>query len=156
VIVGTGFSGIAMGAMLKRAGIDSFTILEKADDVGGTWRENTYPGRAFPVQATQGRRLRAGPVLRPCPVPISYDMGTHMKTTVEISDALQNEARTVAAREKTTLRALLDEGLRIALRQRRRRRFTLRRVTFTGNGLRPELRDAGWDRIRELAYDPRA
>jgi len=49
VIVGTGFSGIAMGAMLKRAGIDSFTILEKADDVGGTWRENTYPGAACDV-----------------------------------------------------------------------------------------------------------
>jgi hypothetical protein len=62
----------------------------------------------------------------------------------------------VAAREKTTLRALLDEGLRLALRQRRRRRFTLRRVTFTGEGLRPELRDASWDRIRELAYDTRA
>jgi hypothetical protein len=79
-----------------------------------------------------------------------------MKTTVEISDALLSEARTVAAREKTTLRALLDEGLRLALRQRRRRRFTLRRVTFAGEGLRPELRDASWDRIRELAYDTRA
>ena len=44
VIVGTGFAGIAMGVELKRAGIDSFTILEKADDVGGTWRDNTYPG----------------------------------------------------------------------------------------------------------------
>ncbi len=83
-------------------------------------------------------------------------MGTHMKTTVEISDALLIEARTVAAREKTTLRALLDEGLRLALRQRRRKRFALRRVTFDGNGLRPELRDASWDRIRELAYDTRA
>ena len=83
-------------------------------------------------------------------------MGTHMKTTVEISDALLAEAREVARREGTTLRALLDEGLRIALRQRRRRRFTLRRVTFSGNGLRPELRDAGWDRIRDLAYDTRA
>jgi len=49
VIVGTGFSGIAMGILLKRAGIDSFTILEKADDVGGTWRENTYPGAACDV-----------------------------------------------------------------------------------------------------------
>ncbi len=48
-IVGSGFSGIAMGAMLKRAGIDSFTILEKADDVGGTWRENTYPGAACDI-----------------------------------------------------------------------------------------------------------
>ena len=48
-IVGTGFSGIAMGVMLKRAGIESFTIFEKADDVGGTWRENTYPGAACDV-----------------------------------------------------------------------------------------------------------
>jgi len=49
VIVGTGFSGIAMGVYLKRAGIHSFTILEKGDDVGGTWRENTYPGAACDV-----------------------------------------------------------------------------------------------------------
>jgi cation diffusion facilitator CzcD-associated flavoprotein CzcO len=49
VIVGSGFSGIAMGAMLRRAGIDSFVILEKAADVGGTWRENTYPGAACDV-----------------------------------------------------------------------------------------------------------
>jgi cation diffusion facilitator CzcD-associated flavoprotein CzcO len=49
VVVGTGFSGIAMGVLLKKAGIDSFTILEKASDVGGTWRENTYPGAACDV-----------------------------------------------------------------------------------------------------------
>ena len=49
VIIGTGFSGIAMGVELKQAGIDSFTILEKADDIGGTWRENTYPGAACDV-----------------------------------------------------------------------------------------------------------
>lgn len=49
VIVGTGFSGIAMGVMLKRAGIESFTILEKASDIGGTWRDNTYPGAACDI-----------------------------------------------------------------------------------------------------------
>jgi cation diffusion facilitator CzcD-associated flavoprotein CzcO len=49
VIVGTGFSGIAMGVLLKKAGIHSFTILEKGADVGGTWRENTYPGAACDV-----------------------------------------------------------------------------------------------------------
>jgi cation diffusion facilitator CzcD-associated flavoprotein CzcO len=49
VIVGSGFSGIAMGVMLKRTGIDSFTILEKAGDIGGTWRDNTYPGAACDV-----------------------------------------------------------------------------------------------------------
>ena len=49
VVVGTGFSGIAMGVALKGAGIDSFVILEKAGDVGGTWRDNTYPGAACDV-----------------------------------------------------------------------------------------------------------
>jgi cation diffusion facilitator CzcD-associated flavoprotein CzcO len=37
-------SGLCMAVKLQDAGIDSFTIFEKADDVGGTWRDNTYPG----------------------------------------------------------------------------------------------------------------
>jgi cation diffusion facilitator CzcD-associated flavoprotein CzcO len=49
VIIGSGFSGICLGIKLKLAGIDSFTILEKADRLGGTWRENTYPGAACDV-----------------------------------------------------------------------------------------------------------
>src|SRR5688572_18537589 len=48
-IIGSGFSGIAMGAYLRKAGIESFVILEKAGGVGGTWRENTYPGAACDV-----------------------------------------------------------------------------------------------------------
>jgi cation diffusion facilitator CzcD-associated flavoprotein CzcO len=48
-IVGSGFSGICMGVLLKEAGIESFVLLEKGDDVGGTWRENTYPGAACDV-----------------------------------------------------------------------------------------------------------
>ena len=43
-IIGAGMSGLCMAAKLQDAGIDSFTIFEKADDVGGTWRDNTYPG----------------------------------------------------------------------------------------------------------------
>ena len=46
VIIGTGFSGLCLGIQLKRAGFEDFTILEKADHLGGTWRENTYPGAA--------------------------------------------------------------------------------------------------------------
>lgn len=48
-IVGAGFSGLAMGHYLDRAGIHGFRIFEKADDVGGTWRENHYPGAACDV-----------------------------------------------------------------------------------------------------------
>jgi cation diffusion facilitator CzcD-associated flavoprotein CzcO len=43
-IIGAGLSGLGMGAALRRAGIEDFVILERADDVGGTWRDNTYPG----------------------------------------------------------------------------------------------------------------
>ncbi|MEA2123585.1 MAG: hypothetical protein QOI80_367 [Solirubrobacteraceae bacterium] len=49
VIVGAGFSGLAMGAKLKRAGREDFTIIERASDVGGVWRDNTYPGAACDV-----------------------------------------------------------------------------------------------------------
>ena len=44
LIIGAGFGGICMGAQLKTRGDDDFIIAEKADDVGGTWRENSYPG----------------------------------------------------------------------------------------------------------------
>ncbi|MBB3047040.1 cation diffusion facilitator CzcD-associated flavoprotein CzcO [Litorivivens lipolytica] len=44
VIIGTGFSGMGMAIALQKAGISRFLLLEKAKEVGGTWRENTYPG----------------------------------------------------------------------------------------------------------------
>jgi cation diffusion facilitator CzcD-associated flavoprotein CzcO/acetyl esterase/lipase len=43
-IIGAGFGGIGLGITLKRAGLDSFTIFEKAEGIGGVWRDNTYPG----------------------------------------------------------------------------------------------------------------
>jgi cation diffusion facilitator CzcD-associated flavoprotein CzcO len=50
-VVGAGFSGLCMAIKLREAGIESFVILEKANEVGGTWRENTYPGCACDVQS---------------------------------------------------------------------------------------------------------
>jgi cation diffusion facilitator CzcD-associated flavoprotein CzcO len=49
VIIGCGFSGIGMGIGLLKAGFDDFVILEKAADLGGTWRDNRYPGCACDV-----------------------------------------------------------------------------------------------------------
>jgi len=83
-------------------------------------------------------------------------MGTHMKTTVEISDLLLKDAKATAAREHTTLRRLLEEGLRKVLAERKTmRRFRLRKATFAGKGLQPELRGASWERIRERVYEGR-
>jgi cation diffusion facilitator CzcD-associated flavoprotein CzcO len=44
VVVGAGFGGIGMAAALKQAGIDDFVVLDRGDDLGGIWRDNTYPG----------------------------------------------------------------------------------------------------------------
>jgi cation diffusion facilitator CzcD-associated flavoprotein CzcO len=44
VVIGAGMSGILCGVRLQQEGISSFTIYEKGDRAGGTWRENTYPG----------------------------------------------------------------------------------------------------------------
>lgn len=49
VIVGSGFGGIGLGIRLRKAGFEDFTILEKERTLGGTWRDNTYPGAACDV-----------------------------------------------------------------------------------------------------------
>lgn len=51
VIVGSGFAGLCMAIKLRDAGIDDFVILERADAIGGTWRDNHYPGCACDVPA---------------------------------------------------------------------------------------------------------
>jgi cation diffusion facilitator CzcD-associated flavoprotein CzcO len=48
-IIGSGFAGLGMAIRLKQEGIDDFVVLERAGDVGGTWRDNTYPGCACDV-----------------------------------------------------------------------------------------------------------
>ncbi len=50
-IIGSGFSGLCLGIRLLRLGIDSFTIFEKAERLGGTWRDNDYPGAACDLPA---------------------------------------------------------------------------------------------------------
>lgn len=79
-----------------------------------------------------------------------------MKTTVELPDALLREAKRVALRERTTVRALIERGLRTVIDHRRPAgRFALRPASFRGDGLvtGTSLRD--WDAIRDLAYSER-
>lgn len=51
VIVGAGFAGLCMAIRLKRAGIDDFVVLERGERLGGTWRDNDYPGAACDVHS---------------------------------------------------------------------------------------------------------
>ena len=82
------------------------------------------------------------------------NMGAHMKTTIELGDSLLAEAKRVAAEQGTTLRALVETGLREVLGKHRKRAapFRLRRVTAKGKGLRPQLQGASWQQLRELTY----
>lgn len=81
-----------------------------------------------------------------------------MKTTIEISDSLFSEARLLAATEGTTLRQLVEAGLRHAVAQRKRQAepFKLRDASFGGDGLAKELEPVGWRQIRALAYEGRS
>lgn len=80
-----------------------------------------------------------------------------MKTTVEIPDELLREAKQVALRKRTTVRALIEQGLRLVVRDRRGRtqRFTLRDASFRGDGLLPGRSLEDWETLRDLAYSER-
>jgi hypothetical protein len=79
-----------------------------------------------------------------------------MKTTVEIPDSLLKQARRLASQEHTTVKALVQEGLRRILTERKQARpFKLRKVSFRGNGLQPRMAGASWQQIRDAVYEGR-
>ena len=83
-------------------------------------------------------------------------MVSHMKTTVELPDELVREAQELARAEGTTMKSVLEEGLRAVIaRHRHAQRFTLRDASVAGRGLRPDVAEAGWAKIRELSYGDR-
>ena len=83
-------------------------------------------------------------------------MVAHMKTTVEIAEPLLREAKEVAAREGTTLRELIEAGLRRTIDERRGEpSFRLRRASFKGKGLQAHVPEGDWEALRELAYEGR-
>lgn len=79
-----------------------------------------------------------------------------MKTTIELPDELVEQARRVARKEGSTLRALVEEGLQRSLEARRR---TVSREldfpSYGGSGVTNEFRDASWSRIRDEIYRDR-
>ena len=83
-------------------------------------------------------------------------MVTRMKTTIDISDPLLEAAKKAAAREGTTLRALVELGLRQVIERRNRCGvYRLRKASFRGQGLQPAANDLTWEQMRELAYGER-
>ena len=79
-----------------------------------------------------------------------------MKTTIEVQDDLLERSKRLARQEGTTLRAVIEEGLQLALRARaQKRRQTFELKPFAGDGLNPEFQSASWERIRDEIYRDR-
>jgi hypothetical protein len=80
----------------------------------------------------------------------------HMKTTIEISDPLLKQAKRVASRDGTTVRALAERGLRSVLREHQAKNaFKLRKASFRGEGFQKGVNARDWDRLREMVYQSR-
>ena len=76
-----------------------------------------------------------------------------MKTTIEIADDLFARAQRVAREEKTTLRSLTEQGLRLLLKEKQGRPKKLPPlVTVRGGGLTDEFKSAPWGKIRDEIY----
>jgi len=81
---------------------------------------------------------------------------THMKTTIELPDDLLERSKAVARRENSTLKALIEEGLHLALRARSRKpAATFALQPFQGDGLSPDFAGAGWETLRDEIYRDR-
>jgi cation diffusion facilitator CzcD-associated flavoprotein CzcO/acetyl esterase/lipase len=123
IIIGSGFAGIGMAVTLRQAGITDFTILEKAHDVGGVWRDNSYPGAACDVPShlysfsfapnpewtrTFASQAEIYSYLQQCAR--TYKLEEHIQFGAEVQQATYNEADSlwqVSLTDGSQLRAVL-------------------------------------------------
>jgi len=81
----------------------------------------------------------------------------HMKTTIEIADDLLERAQRLAQHEKTTLRALTEQGLRLVLKEKEGKpiQWQWKPVIVRGKGMISDFQNAGWARVRDEIYGGR-
>ena len=81
-------------------------------------------------------------------------MATHMKTTIELPDALLKQAKRHARAQHITLKILIEQGLRkVMAEQKTEAPFKLRDGSFDGgSGMAPHL--TSWEQVRDILYDP--
>jgi len=79
-----------------------------------------------------------------------------MKTTVEISDELLKKAKRLAVQRQTTLRSIIEQGIRNTLKEQEYdRQYVLPDKSVKGKGLQPEFRSSAWSDIRDSTYEGR-
>lgn len=84
------------------------------------------------------------------------NIGNNVKTTLEISDSLFKAAKQAARRNKTTMRALVERGLRLVLEEHGRLKpFRLRDASVDGDGMHPEAAMMSFASLRAMSYGDR-
>ena len=80
----------------------------------------------------------------------------HMKTTVEIPDSLLSEAKKLADKEGSSIKILVEEGLRrILLERQKGKPFRLKDLSYKGKGMQPDVMEGSWETIRDQIYEGR-
>ncbi len=103
-IIGAGLSGLCVGAALRRAGIEDFVILDRGQDVGGTWRDNTYPGCAcdipsvlysfsFAPNSDWSRYFAPQPEIQRYIRDVAEDLRGHIRFGYEVTEAAWVDGR---------------------------------------------------------------
>lgn len=81
-------------------------------------------------------------------------MGDNMKTTIDISDSLLQEAKKLAVEQNVTLRSIFEQGLReILSKEKTSHVFKLRKASFKGKGMQEEFLGRDWRKIRDSIYE---
>lgn len=85
--------------------------------------------------------------------PIFINMGAIMKTTIEIQDDLMKAAKALARKQGTTLRSIVERGIRSTLKEEQQSsRYDLADKSVKGKGLQADFQQAAWSDIRDAAY----
>lgn len=161
-IIGAGFGGLAVALELKAAGIDSFTVLERAHEVGGVWQANTYPGAACDVPSViyqfsrhlkpdWSRRFGSQQEIRDYLREVSIESGVrdHIRFGAEVSAAAFDEVNAQWEIELARGETVAAEILVCATGQLSRPKLPAvpGRERFAG----PQFHSAEWDHSVSLA-----
>jgi len=161
-VIGTGFGGLAAVIELKKRGFDDIVVLEKGDDVGGTWRDNTYPGAAcdvpspfysysFEANPNWPRRFAQQPAILDYirHVADKYDVRRHVRFGTEVLGASYDDASGKWTVELSTGEPLVVDVLVSAVGQLSRPAVPEipGADTFAG----PTFHSAEWDHDVDLA-----
>jgi cation diffusion facilitator CzcD-associated flavoprotein CzcO len=162
VVVGAGFGGIGLACVLRRAGFDDVTILERADDIGGVWRDNTYPGAAcdvpsslysysFAPNRTWPRRYSGQPDILAYLRRTAAEEGVldRVRCGVEVTGAEFDEARRVWRVHTAGGESITADVLVPAVGQLSRPRIP--RLPGAGTFTGPAFHSARWDHDVDLA-----